>query len=80
VNGKVVAEGKVPISAPMAFTANDCPPWDTTEKGVYVDFPQATLRRCTSSDCLSTRRRESSPAAGDSRGTPSAAPASIALQ
>jgi arylsulfatase len=24
VNGKVVAEGKVPISAPMAFTANDC--------------------------------------------------------
>jgi arylsulfatase len=24
VNGEVVAEGKVPISAPMAFTANDC--------------------------------------------------------
>jgi hypothetical protein len=41
VNGKVVAEGKVPISAPMAFTANDCPPWDTTEKGVYVDFYEA---------------------------------------
>jgi arylsulfatase len=24
VNGKVVAEGKVPVSVPMAFTANDC--------------------------------------------------------
>ena len=24
VNGKVVAEGKVPISAPLLFTANDC--------------------------------------------------------
>lgn len=24
VNGKTVAEGKVPISAPLAFTANDC--------------------------------------------------------
>jgi hypothetical protein len=24
VNGEVVAEGKVPISAPLAFTANDC--------------------------------------------------------
>ena len=24
VNGKVVAEGKVPVSAPLLFTANDC--------------------------------------------------------
>ena len=24
VNGKIVAEGKVPVSAPLLFTANDC--------------------------------------------------------
>jgi hypothetical protein len=24
VNGKLVAEGKVPVSAPVGFTANDC--------------------------------------------------------
>ena len=24
VNGKVVAEGRVPVSAPLLFTANDC--------------------------------------------------------
>jgi len=31
-----------------AWDLGEAPPWETAEKGLYVDYPQATLRRCTS--------------------------------
>ena len=47
--GKVVAEGEVPISAPLLFTANDC-----------LDIGWRSDRRCRST--ITTRCRSSSTA------------------
>ena len=49
VNGKVVAEGVVPVSAPLLFTANDC-----------LDIGIALARQFRS--IISTRLRSSSTA------------------